>query len=282
MLYSYTDTKAILYETQALIDAPLPVDNQSMIDTEKPSSAKRLGKRIDEEIKKSKKTAAAIAKECGVTPQAITGWKKYGRISKDMLQVLANVLEIPMSEFFPEQAKSFSRSIKSDWIDVETHEATETTPARRVTDLAPQSAHQIVIPHYPDIGGSMGGGLLLRDQPGEIQGLRVTDEWVNKNVKQHTGAGNLRVVTGFGDSMRPLYNPGDPLLVDIGVKVVEFDSIYFFRIGDEGFIKRLQRVPGQGLLAISENKSYRDWVITPDMDFEVFARVIKVWCGSEF
>lgn len=153
---------------------------------------------------------------------------------------------------------------------------------RRTYDGDGPREGEIDIPQYDGIGGAMGHGVLLRDQPGEIHGWRVTLEWVNKNVKNHTGAANLRIVTGFGDSMRPLFNPGDPLLVDAGVRSVDFDSIYFFRIGDEGFIKRLQRVPGQGLLAISENKSYRDWVITPDMDFEVFARVIKVWCGSDF
>jgi phage repressor protein C with HTH and peptisase S24 domain len=92
----------------------------------------------------------------------------------------------------------------------------------------------------------------------------------------------LAVVTGFGDSMKPLFNPGDPLLVDTGVRAVEFDAIYFFRIGEEGFIKRLQRVPGEGLIAISENKSYKDWVIREGMDFEVFARVVKVWRGEDF
>lgn len=138
------------------------------------------------------------------------------------------------------------------------------------------------IPQLMAAGGSMGSGIVLRDQPGEIKGWRVTPDWLSKNVKNHTGVNNLCIVTGFGDSMRPLYNPGDPLLVDSGVHTVEFDSIYFFRIGNEGFIKRLQRIPGQGLVAISENKSYRDWVITPDMDFEVFARVLTVWCGSHF
>lgn len=139
-----------------------------------------------------------------------------------------------------------------------------------------------VIPQY-DVGGSMGAGrLLLRDQPGHITSWHVTPEWIQKNVHNVTSPGNLAIVTGFGDSMRPLYNPGDPLLVDTGVKSVEFDGIYFFRIGDEGFIKRLQRIPGEGLVAISENKAYRDWTIKEGMDFEVFARVVKVWRGDEF
>lgn len=154
--------------------------------------------------------------------------------------------------------------------------AGEPTPAfqvRRITDT--------VIPQYKT-GGSMGVGVLLRDQPGAITSWRVTPEWIQKNVHNVTSPKNLAIVTGFGDSMKPMYNPGDPLLVDTGVKAVEFDGVYFFRIGDEGFIKRLQRVPGEGLIAISENKAYKDWTIREGMDFEVFARVVKVWRGDDY
>lgn len=140
---------------------------------------------------------------------------------------------------------------------------------------------ELVIPQFAT-GGAMGDGLLLRDQPGVIKGWSVNKEWLNKNLKNHTGAQNLCIVTGFGDSMKGMYNSGDPLVVDTGVKKVEYDAVYFFRVGDEGFIKRLQRIPGEGIVAISENKAYRDWTIKPDMDFEVFGRVLKAWKGEEF
>jgi phage repressor protein C with HTH and peptisase S24 domain len=128
---------------------------------------------------------------------------------------------------------------------------------------------ELVIHHY-DTGGAMGAvGLLLRDQPGTIQSWRVTPEWIAKNVHNVTHGRNLAIVTGFGDSMRPMYN-------------VDFDGIYFFRIGNEGFVKRLQRIPGVGLRAISENKAYESWDIKEGMDFQVFARVVKVWKGEDF
>lgn len=128
----------------------------------------------------------------------------------------------------------------------------------------------------------MGGGLILRDQPGLIHSWSVNSEWMQKNVRNASATKNLCIVTGFGDSMRPLYNPGDPLLVDRGVNSVEFETVYFFRVGDEGFIKRLQRIPGQGIRVISDNKIYEAWTITKDMDFEVFGRVLKIWRGEEF
>lgn len=144
------------------------------------------------------------------------------------------------------------------------------------------ASDELVIPQY-DTGGKMGNGLLLRDQPGVIKSWTVSDEWMQKNVHRVSSPSNLAIVTGFGDSMQPLYNPGDPLLVDLGVKTVESDGVYFFRVGDEGFIKRLQRIPSKGLLVISDNPKYRDWSIERDsVDFAVFGKVVKAWRGEDF
>ncbi len=145
----------------------------------------------------------------------------------------------------------------------------------------PADAHVIRINQY-ETGGAMGHGVVLRDQPGVIQSWSVTEEWLQKNARSYTAANKLALVTGFGDSMRGLYEPGDPLLVDTGVTSVDFDGVYFFRVGDEGFIKRLQRIPGEGIIAISENKAYRDWTIRDGMDFQVFGRIIKAWIGTDY
>ncbi|MFA1584729.1 helix-turn-helix transcriptional regulator [Achromobacter ruhlandii] len=154
-------------------------------------------------------------------------------------------------------------------------------------DVTPASARvmSVEIPRF-DTGGSMGNGVELRDQPGMIESWRVSREWIEKNVRAYSAKDKLCIVTGFGDSMQPLFNPGDPLLVDIGVRSVEFDAIYFFRVGSEGFVKRLQRIPTEGgglvLRAKSQNADYEPWDITEKMDFEVFGRVLKVWCSRDF
>ncbi len=158
----------------------------------------------------------------------------------------------------------------------------EAAPTQAVS-IGPSDA-SIHIPRF-NTGGAMGAGFELRDQPGVIEMLRVNKEWLSKNLRHYTAVENLVVVTGFGDSMRPMYNPGDPLIADIGVKTVEFDAVYFFRVGSEGFIKRLQRIPtenGLVLRAKSENAAYETWDITPKMDFEVFGRILKVWRSEDF
>lgn len=148
--------------------------------------------------------------------------------------------------------------------------------------LVPKNkSDELVIPEF-DTGGAMGNGLLLRDQPGVIRGWTVNQEWITKNIKSHTAATNLCIVTGFGDSMKGMFNSGDPLVVDRGVTSVEYDAVYFFRVGDEGFIKRLQRIPGDGIRVLSENKKYESWTIKDGMDFEVFGRVLKAWQGENF
>lgn len=167
--------------------------------------------------------------------------------------------------------------------------SSDTAPAINLSYSSIERSHHenesdnknIVIRQF-DTGGSMGAGVLLRDQPGVIQSWRVSPEWLDKNVRSHTGAKNLCIVTGFGDSMRGMFEPGDPLIVDTGVRSVEFDAIYFFRVENEGFIKRLQRIPGEGIRAISENKAYESWTIKPDMDFEVFGRVLKAWKSEDY
>lgn len=134
-------------------------------------------------------------------------------------------------------------------------------------------------------GGAMGHGLTLPEQPGVIENWSVSREWLNKNVRNHTSVQNLCIVTGFGPSMQPMFNPGDPLLVDTGVKSVIADGVYFFRVEKEGFIKQLQKIPtaaGLKYVAKSMNKNFDPFEITPDMDFEILGKVVRVWCGTDF
>lgn len=186
-----------------------------------------------------------------------------------MEQLLSDDITPYMST--PIQSAPFPKNCESD---VQIGSLQTTTEA--------QAGNEVVIYEY-DTGGRMGDvGIILRDQPGVIRSWTVSNTWISLNVHRITNAGNLAIVTGFGDSMQPLYNPGDPLLIDCGIRSVDADGIYFFRVDNEGFVKRLQRVPGQGILVISDNSRYRDWTITNDMDFEVFGRVVKAWRGEEF
>lgn len=133
-----------------------------------------------------------------------------------------------------------------------------------------------------DARGSMGTGIILQEQTGIIENFRVTSGWLQENIKGYSTTKNLCVVTGFGESMTPLFNNGDPVIIDLSIKEYVGAFPYFFRVGDEGFIKRLQKIPGIGIRALSDNPKYEPWTIPLNMDFEILGRVIKVWKSEDF
>jgi hypothetical protein len=147
----------------------------------------------------------------------------------------------------------------------------------------------LIIRQFEDTGGGMSHGFNLEDNPpGQIRSWRVTHDWLRINVPIHSGVKNLCIVTGFGPSMKPMFNPGDPILVDLGVKTVDHEGAYFFRVGNEGYIKLLQRIPefdgpGFRLRAISKNPDYPPFEISPENPyFEVIGKVLTVWRSEQF
>jgi phage repressor protein C with HTH and peptisase S24 domain len=232
-----------------------------------------LSERLKAAMDEAGVSQAELARACGVKPPSIHGW-------------LSGKSKFLRGENLLSAARALG--VEQQWL------ATGVGP-RRAGELilsAPlttghtysestQNRDVVHIPQY-EAGGAMGQSLILQgDQPGIIRHMAVTQEWAQKNLKAHTGLQNLCIVTGFGDSMKPLYNPGDPLIIDQGVRQCDQDAVYFFRVGNEGFIKRLQRIPGQGIWVLSANKEYKDWLISKDSDFEVFGRVMKAWRGED-
>jgi len=203
-------------------------------------------------------TNAKIAAIAGVSRTSVTHWMNGGGINAVQARLIAEYL-----------------GVNPIWLEIGKGDIYKNNNKNAQQD-------DITINQYVDVRGAMGSGLLLRDQPGQIKKFTVNTEWMNKNIPTSTGKENLAIVTGFGDSMRGMFNSGDPLLVDTGIKSLDYDGVYFFRVGNEGFIKRLQRIPGEGIRAISANKEYESWTITKDMDFEVFGRVLKVWNSEDF
>jgi phage repressor protein C with HTH and peptisase S24 domain len=86
--------------------------------------------------------------------------------------------------------------------------------------------------------------------------------------------------------MRGMFEPGDPLIVDVGVTELTHDGVYFFAVNaggqDEGFIKRLQRVPGEGVRVISENPKYETYTLRSSTPFRIIGKVLKVWNSKAF
>ena len=89
-------------------------------------------------------------------------------------------------------------------------------PIVSTTAQAPSvdASDNVEIVQYDVEGGmSNGGRLLLEDEPpGIIKSWKVDNELLRLNVPVFTSLNNLCIVTGFGPSMKGMFNPGDPLL----------------------------------------------------------------------
>lgn len=225
---------------------------------------KTISDRIRLRLKSLGYSKAHVARELKLdTPQVLSNWIGRNSVPKEYLIPLAEVLGVTVK-----------------WLQLGI-DAQKTDQLRTVHARLKDKEDHFILEQYDDVFGAMGNGVMLPEQKGQITSIVATNEWAMNNIPANTGKNNLKIVTGFGSSMRPMFNSGDAILIDIGVKDVKYDHVYFFRVGSEGFIKRLQRIPSQGILVLSENPSYREWVITEDMDFEVFGAVLKVFKGEE-
>jgi len=241
-----------------------------------------LAERVKERMKVMGLTNAQLALACKVSQPTTFNWAsgKTKNIKGAPLLLAAKALGVTPEWLSTGKGQKFPANAPTDGQQTATVHIINSAHSNYISGVK-SKPDELEIPQF-ETGGSMGGGLLLRDQPGVIKSWTVNSEWVDKNVPNNTGAANLCIVTGFGPSMRPIFNSGDPLLIDRGVTSYEGDAIYFFRVGDEGYIKSLQSIPGDGLRVISANRENFDaWTIKPDMDFQVFGRVLKVWKSEE-
>lgn len=230
--------------------------------------AEALARRERQAASGERVSKAALARACGVKSPSVADWFSGQTHSLEGSNLV--------------RAADYLR-VNPTWLATGRGRMEPNAPALiGAGELTVVDPDDVLIPQFAT-GGAMGGGLVLRDQPGVIHSWHVSEDWIRRNVKHFTAVRNLCIVTGFGDSMRPMFNPGDPLLVDRGIRTVEFDAVYFFRVDGEGFIKRLQRIPGEGLRVLSANRDhYEPWTIKKGMDFEVLGRVLKVWCSEDF
>lgn len=128
---------------------------------------------------------------------------------------------------------------------------------------------------------SMGDGAYpQRDEV--IDHLTVSKRWVIENFSI-TQPGNLRLVTGMGDSMQETIYDGDIVVIDTGVKELKIDGIFALARGDELFLKRIQRLLDGSFMIISDNADrYKPYQLKKkDMgDLVVCGRALWVWNGK--
>lgn len=149
-----------------------------MLDSQPLTAEERAG-RIAEAIRVCTKTRtkAQVAELLGVTPQAITGWEKTGRINRQSLAGLALLSGHPIEYFIDRRPQK-----AEEWTDV-------------------QGYAQAV---------GLGKGAEAQEYA-ETHKLKFRAESLARKRLRPAG---LAVMYGQGDSMMPRIHPGDALLFD--------------------------------------------------------------------
>lgn len=134
---------------------------------------------------------------------------------------------------------------------------------------------EVWIAHY-DVRAAMGGGQIPHDYPEMLQDVRVSPQHLREMGVEFKEHFNLKMVTGWGQSMAPTIKHRDPLLVDISVREFTGDGIYMFSWEGHLYIKRLQWMGDDRFKMISDNERHPPQTIRADETF-IQARVLLVW-----
>jgi phage repressor protein C with HTH and peptisase S24 domain len=120
---------------------------------------------------------------------------------------------------------------------------------------------------------SAGGGM---DNPeAELSGaLAFRKAWIKQELRVQ--ADKLYVIEVTGNSMEPTLYSGDVVLIDTSQREVMSDGVFVLRDGVDAYVKRLQRLPGGTINAISDNAKLPNFVLTEQT--EIIGRVI--WRGG--
>ena len=186
------------------------------------------------------------------------------KVRTDHIPVLAEMLDCRESEIDP------------DW------KLGERSNGNNVVSINANSKNIIIVPRL-DVAGSMGNGLALPSQHIDVvESMKVSKEYLARTVS-YSNASNLAIITGYGDSMEGTFSDGDLLLVDRGVNDLKVDAVYVLALGDELYIKRIQRRPDGSMAMLSDNPKYQPYEIKNGEaeKFQVLGRVLLAWNANK-
>lgn len=154
--------------------------------------------------------------------------------------------------------------------------------AVKIAQIVSQASAPVTTVSIPllEIEASMGiTGRVQPEYETIIGHIELNEHFVRTHLPNASSPKNIRVITGYGDSMQGTYEDGDPLFVDVGITELKVDATYCFALNGEFYVKRLQRMPDGSIKIKSDNERYDDIVIpAPERStLRVIARVLGAW-----
>lgn len=190
---------------------------------------------IGKAIRISGKTQDEVARELGVSRQAVTRWASGKTPTYENLIKLANFLGVSVSELTGET------EIKRNY--------------HTVTDLSEPASNGLVRVPVLSVEASCGGPG-LRNEKTDIVGAIDFEPYFLHSLPGVTGLSNLHIVHAHGDSMEPTIPARSICVVDANQRHIRGDGIYCLGADGDTFIKRVQKNLDGSLTLLSDNTRY--------------------------
>ena len=150
---------------------------------------------------------------------------------------------------------------------------------------APYSNHKltgdtIYIEHYSDVRAAAGNGQVTPTDQTIIQVAVNASEWRSYVGLNHK---NLKIITIYGDSMRPTFSHGDQVLVDTACHSFIDDGVYAIQQGDLLRVKRIKlRLDGSVEVKSDNSQGFSTDTYSSDeaAEFHIYGRVIPFKFGK--
>jgi phage repressor protein C with HTH and peptisase S24 domain len=134
-----------------------------------------------------------------------------------------------------------------------------------------ESGEWVDVPRL-DLGASAGPGRVAGDEAA-FDTFRFSRRWL---AEQGLERAQLSAITVEGDSMEPLLNNGDEILVDCSPRAFR-DGIHVVRLGDTLMVKRVASMGAGRLALLSQNLAYPPVEVAAE-EVAIIGRV--VWKGG--
>jgi len=227
-----------------------------------------LGQKLKDLLDAKKIPARRVAQHCNVTPGAVSNWFKTGKINRDNLVKVAELLDVSVE------------SLMADDDGVVVDARTQNLLARfgkkpvSVNDTS-NTLFYVHIKEYAIRFAAGNGRTPTYEEIQDSQPVPYPTEWFSQNGINPNNAIGVKV---HGDSMSPLLCDGDSVLINLAETTVQNGKVYCLRYGDELRVKRVYRKLDGTLILTSDNPTHvpREEEIPPHLQDEHIAIIGRV------
>ncbi|TNW23712.1 helix-turn-helix transcriptional regulator [Xylella fastidiosa subsp. pauca] len=196
-----------------------------------------IGSRVRKEREAQNIARSDFAKKTGIGYSTIAELERGGMQTTTKLRLIADALGVSLR-----------------WLETGKGSKNQDTPiTNSVAPLETQGSYIRV--EQLEVEADMGEGRENLDYPEVIRSVEYAEEFIRSLIGFIPPRGRLKLVTGCGNSMAPVIQPGDVVLVDTGIQIFEGDGIYLINTGHGQQIKALQD-RGDAVYVVSANPLY--------------------------